>query len=79
MASNWCYSDGMESEKVEFVKFGTKPRDNHTYALDGKNVVWMNIEADLWESVEEPPRQIRKSLTIDQVAQIMRQRNVTVI
>jgi hypothetical protein len=69
----------MENEKTEFVKFGTRQRDNHTYALDDKGVVWMNIEADLWESLEEVPRQIRKSLTIDQVAQIMRQRNVIVV
>ena len=69
----------MENEKVEFVKFGTRPRDNHTYALDANNVIWVNIEADLWESLEETPQQIRQGITIDQIVQIMKQRSVTVI
>jgi hypothetical protein len=53
------------------VRFGTKQRDNHTYALDSEGVVWVNIEADLWESLEETPQQIRHSLTTEQLMQIM--------
>jgi hypothetical protein len=56
---------------VKFVRIGTKPCDNHTYALDANGVVWMNIEADLWESLEPEPRQIRQVITIDLLPQIM--------
>lgn len=79
MASRKWYSGGMESEKVEFVKFGTRPRDNHTYALDSNNAVWVNVEADLWESLEKEPRQIHQALTTDQLIQIMAMNRITIV
>jgi hypothetical protein len=62
--------------KVEFVKFGTKPRDNRTYALDSSGVVWVSTGNMEWESVEQVPRRIKQGLTTGQLAQILQQQNM---
>lgn len=58
-------------DKVEFVKFGTRPRDNHLYALDDKNIIWVSISSDEWESLEEVPRRIKQGLNDFQLWQVM--------
>lgn len=59
-------------DKVEFVKFGTKPRDNHLYALDDKGIIWVRVDNDEWESLEEQPRRIKQPLKDIQLLQVMK-------
>ena len=61
----------MESEKIEFVQFGTKPRDNNLYALDSVGVAWVRVNNIEWESLEEVPRHIQQGLTAGQLMQVM--------
>lgn len=62
---------GMENEKVEFVKFGTKPHDNNLYALDSTGVVWVRVNNDEWDSMEMTPRHIQRGLTAGQLMQVL--------
>jgi len=66
-------------EKVEFVKFGTKQRDNHTYALDSKGIVWVSSDGVGWESMEATPRHIKQGLDAGQIMQIMSRRGTEVV
>ncbi len=66
-------------DKVEFVKFGTKPRDNRTYAVDGKGVMWVCTENEIWESIESEPRRIKRGLTTGELMLFMSQRQVQIV
>jgi hypothetical protein len=66
-------------DKVEFVKFGTKARDNHTYALDSKGVIWVSSDGVEWESMEAMPRYIKQGLNAGQIMQIMARRGTEII
>jgi hypothetical protein len=59
-------------DKIEFVKFGTRQRDNHTYAMDSTGVVWFNVQEDIWESIEDEPRRIKQPLKDMQLLQVMK-------
>ena len=61
----------MENEKVEFVKFGTKPYERNLYALDSAGIVWVRVNNDEWESMEEVPRHIKQGLNDSQLMQVM--------
>jgi hypothetical protein len=61
----------MENEKVEFVKFGTKRYDSHLYALDDTGTVWVRVDNDEWESLEDTPRRIKQGLIAGQLMQVM--------
>lgn len=65
--------------RVEFIKFGTKPRDNHTYALDDKGVIWISVDNAVWESLEDKPRRIKQGLTAGQLMQLMAKCNVQIV
>ncbi len=69
----------MTEDKVDFVKFSTKPRDNRLYALDSTGVVWFSAGNDEWESIEDTPRHIKQGLTAGQLMQLMQRRGTQVI
>jgi hypothetical protein len=68
----------MSEDKIEFVRFGTKPRENRTYALDSKGVVWVSTGNIEWESVEAVPRHIKQGLTTGQLMQLIQQQKARV-
>jgi len=68
----------MLEDKIEFVRFGTKPRDNRTYALDSKGIMWVSTGNIEWESIEPQPRRIKQGLTTGQLMQIIQQQKAQV-
>jgi hypothetical protein len=69
----------MSEDKVEFVRFGTKPRDNRTYALDSKGIAWVSTGNVEWESVEAMPRHIKRGLTAGELMLFIAQQRTKVV
>jgi hypothetical protein len=68
----------MSEDKVEFVRFGTKPRDTHTYAIDSTGTMWFSVGNIEWESIEPVPRRIKQGLTTGQVMLLIQQQKAQV-
>jgi len=69
----------MFEERVYFVKFATKDRDNHLYATDDAGTIWVSTNGMEWESIEPTPRRIRQGLTAGQLMQLMQRKGTQIV